>query len=115
MQSKGTTLMKRREFLATAAATGAALIAAPSRGEDAEVQTVPQGKAEHCIFLWLGGGAGQIDTWDPKAKGDPAEKKAGSYYSAIDTAIAGTQVCEHCRGARKFSTGSTSSARCITK
>lgn len=87
--------MKRREFLATAAATGAAMISAQSRGEDAPVKTVPQGKAEHCIFLWLGGGAGQIDTWDPKEKGDPPAKKAGSYYAAIDTAIPGTQVCEH--------------------
>ena len=58
-------------------------------------RALPQGKAEHCIFLWLGGGAGQIDTWDPKEKGDPPAKKAGSYYSAIDTAIPGTQVCEH--------------------
>lgn len=53
------------------------------------------GKAEHCIFLWLGGGAGQIDTWDPKQLGDPKAKKPGSYYPAIDTAIPGTQVCEH--------------------
>ena len=53
------------------------------------------GKAEHCIFVWLGGGAGQIDTWDPKRLGDPAAKKAGSYYKAIDTAIGGVQVCEH--------------------
>ena len=85
--------MKRREFLATAVATGAAMMTAPLRGEEA--LTIPQGKAEHCIFLWLGGGEGQIDTWDPKTKGDPAAKKAGSYYGAIDTAIAGTQVCEH--------------------
>ncbi|MAT14044.1 MAG: hypothetical protein CMJ46_02095 [Planctomyces sp.] len=56
---------------------------------------MPVGKAEHCIFVWLGGGAGQIDTWDPKRKGDPKNKKPGSYYDAIDTAIPGTQVCQH--------------------
>ncbi|HTN75316.1 MAG TPA: DUF1501 domain-containing protein [Pirellulaceae bacterium] len=56
---------------------------------------MPRGKAEHCIMIWLGGGSGQIDTWDPKAKGDPKTKKAGAYYDAIDTAIPGTQVCEH--------------------
>jgi hypothetical protein len=95
MQSERTTLMKRREFLAMAAATGAALMAAQARGEDAKTGSTPRGKAEHCIFLWLGGGAGQIDTWDPKEKGDPAAKKAGSYYAAIDTAIEGTQICEH--------------------
>jgi hypothetical protein len=94
--------MKRREFLTTAAAAAAAMIATRSRGEDAVAQAVPQGKAEHCIFLWLGGGAGQIDTWDPKEKGDPAAKKPGSYYAAIDTAIPGTQVCEHLPRCAKF-------------
>ena len=56
---------------------------------------VPFGKAEHCIFIWLGGGAAQIDTWDPKAKGDAKAKKAGSYYDAITTAIPGVEVCQH--------------------
>ena len=56
---------------------------------------VPFGKAEHCIFIWLGGGAAQIDTWDPKAKGDAKAKKAGSYYDAIPTAIPGVDVCQH--------------------
>lgn len=55
----------------------------------------PQGRAEHCIFIWLGGGAAQIDTWDPKALGDPAARKTGSAYPAIHTAIPGVQVCEH--------------------
>ncbi|WP_391540465.1 DUF1501 domain-containing protein [Rubripirellula lacrimiformis] len=54
-----------------------------------------QGKAEHVISIWLGGGMGQIDTFDPKAKGDPKTKKPGSYYDAIDTAVDGVQVCEH--------------------
>lgn len=56
---------------------------------------LPKGKAEHCIMIWLGGGSCHIDTWDPKRKGDPKMKKAGSYYDPIDTAIPGTQVCEH--------------------
>ena len=34
----------------------------------------PIGKAEHVISIWLGGGMGQIDTFDPKRKGDPKEK-----------------------------------------
>jgi hypothetical protein len=55
----------------------------------------PRGKAEHCIFIWLGGGASQIDTWDQKAKGDAKAKKPGSYYDGIDTAIPGVQICEH--------------------
>ena len=82
--------MNRRKFLATAATSAAllpnALAAAPK---------FPKGKAEHCIFIWLGGGACHVDTWDPKRKGDPKLKKAGSYYDAIDTSVPGVQVCEH--------------------
>jgi hypothetical protein len=52
------------------------------------------GRAEACIFLWLGGGAAHIDTFDPKRRGDGL-KKAGSYYDSIPTAIPGARVCEH--------------------
>lgn len=81
--------MDRREFLkASALATASAAQAATGD------RAVPKGKADACIFLWLGGGAAHIDTWDPKVKGD-GKKKAGSYYGAIDTAIKGEQLCEH--------------------
>lgn len=36
-----------------------------------------------------------IDTFDPKALGDPGVGKAGSAYRAIPTAIPGASVCEH--------------------
>jgi hypothetical protein len=57
----------------------------------------PRGSAKACIFIWLGGGAAQIDTWDPKVQGDPAQgsKKPGSAYASIPTAIADVQICEH--------------------
>jgi Protein of unknown function (DUF1501)/TAT (twin-arginine translocation) pathway signal sequence len=91
--------LNRRQFLLTSAATGAAaangdclFAARPAR---ANSSPFPVGKAEHCIMVWLGGGACQIDTWDPKRLGDPKLKKAGSYYPAIDTAIKGVQVCRH--------------------
>jgi len=74
--------MKRREFLAASAA-----FAATS-------QPVPKGKAEACIYIWLGGGAAHTDTFDPKVKGD-GKKKPGSYYEPIGTAIRGEKVCEH--------------------
>jgi len=59
--------------------------------------TFPKGKVEHCIHIWLGGGAAQIDTWDPKALGDAkaSKKKPGSYYKAIDTVVPEVKVCEH--------------------
>jgi hypothetical protein len=83
----------RRDFLATSIAAGTLALKSSLAGQDSPA--APLGKAEHCIFLWLGGGAGQIDTWDPKPQGDPKAKKPGSYYAAIDTAIGGVQVCEH--------------------
>ena len=85
----------RRDFLgstALAVAVGAPL---PSLFGDEKRTELPRGKAEHCVFVWLGGGQGHIDTWDAKTKGDPKEKKPGSYYDSIETAIAGTRVCEH--------------------
>lgn len=54
-----------------------------------------KGKAEHVISIWLGGGMGQIDTFDPKRRGDPAKKIAGSYYDSISTAVPDVSVCEH--------------------
>jgi hypothetical protein len=83
--------LSRRGFLAGTAATVFA-----TRGAAAgPAVPSPRGTAEHCIFIWLGGGACQIDTWDPKAKGDAKAGKPGSYYDPIPTAIAGVQVCEH--------------------
>lgn len=86
--------LSRRQFLQASAAAGV-LAASPALAAEKESAPLPLGKAEHCIMVWLGGGSGQIDTWDPKPKGDPKAKKPGSYYDAIDTAIPGTQVCEH--------------------
>lgn len=57
----------------------------------------PKGKAEHCIFIWLGGGMSQIDTFDPKALGDnkATKKKPGSVYNSIETSVPGVRLCEH--------------------
>jgi hypothetical protein len=84
--------MKRRSFLTSAAAFGAA----PLFANNTPIHT-PKGKAEHCIFIWLGGGMGQIDTFDPKRLGNNIDKQkvAGSLYKAIDTTVKGVQVTEH--------------------
>lgn len=88
--------MNRRDLLKhSAMAASLPLLGGLSAAAKEEKQPAPQGKAEHCIMIWLGGGACQIDTFDPKAMGDPKAKKPGSYYPAIDTAIPGVQVCEH--------------------
>ena len=85
--------MNRRQFLQSAAAFGASPLLA-STGTPVHM---PRGKAEHCIFIWLGGGMGQIDTFDPKALGDNRGKpqKAGSLYKSIDTSVPGVKLCEH--------------------
>lgn len=89
--------MLRRDFLQASAGTLALGATALTAKETPEAAAIPLGKAEHCVVIWLGGGAGQMDTWDPKALGDPQAKKPGSYYPAIDTAVTGTQVCQHLR------------------
>lgn len=85
--------LNRRDFLAMTAA-GAAGMAVPGIASGVGSKT-PLGKAEHCIMIWLGGGMGQMDTFDPKRLGDPKKKVAGSYYPSIPTAVKGVEVCEH--------------------
>jgi hypothetical protein len=75
--------LSRRDFLLGAAALPAAA-------------SLPlHGKAEHCIFIWLGGGMAQVDTFDPKHVGDPAARKAGSAYPSIPTAVPGVRVSRY--------------------
>ena len=95
--------MNRRQFIQTTGGLALAGTSSLSFAKDTGAQPVhfPKGKAEHCIHIWLGGGAAQVDTWDPKTLGDAKAKKAGSYYPAIDTVVPGVQVCEHLSGCAK--------------
>jgi hypothetical protein len=80
--------LTRRHFLHTAAALGStAFLAADT--------PAPRGTAEHCVFIWLGGGMAQTDTFDPKRLGDPATRRAGAAYESIPTAVSGVRVCQH--------------------
>ncbi|MGI9474890.1 MAG: DUF1501 domain-containing protein [Rubripirellula sp.] len=86
----------RRSFLrAGSAATACASLHAPTLRAEETLPKLSPGKAEHCIFVWLGGGMSQIDTFDPKRRGDSKSRKAGSDYAAIDTCVDDVQVCEH--------------------
>ncbi len=89
--------MKRRSLLKLAGAAGVAANAdlALLAKDAAHVAHFPMGKAEHCIHIWLGGGAAQVDTWDPKALGDAKAKKPGSYYPSIETSVPGVKVTQH--------------------
>jgi hypothetical protein len=94
-QSAGTSMkMDRRAFLQSCSAATVAV----GVFQDSLAQESPKpiaGQAEHVISIWLGGGMGALDTFDPKQKGDPKSKKAGSYYDSIDTSVDGVRVCEH--------------------
>ena len=90
--------MNRRNFLKNTSLAGAgASILPTSLMASSGGISIPKGKAEACIFIWLGGGMAQIDTFDPKRKGDSkaSPKVSGSEYSSIDTAVPGVKFCEH--------------------
>ncbi|WP_040764600.1 DUF1501 domain-containing protein [Novipirellula maiorica] len=89
--------MKRRDFLQQTGGFAAAALASRSALASPAAINVPQGKAEHVVFIWLGGGMSQIDTFDPKNRGNSkaSPKLAGSEYDMIDTAVPGVKFCEH--------------------
>ena len=90
--------MERRNFLTQAGAfAGAAMVTETSAFMGPKPKNTPKGKAEHVIFLWLGGGMSQIDTFDPKRRGNSkaSPKVSGSEYDTVDTAIPGVKFCEH--------------------
>lgn len=97
-KSQADNTMKRRRFLKQSAVLPAVAASPALLASAAETQAhFPKGKAEHVIFLWLGGGMAQIDTFDPKRRGDSKTKPriAGAEYDAIDTVVPGVQFCEH--------------------
>jgi hypothetical protein len=89
--------LNRRRFLQTSAAgaTAASVLSSglPLAAKE-QKESALGGKADSCIFIWLGGGSAQIDTWDPKRK-STGKKDPGCYYDSIDTAVKGIQVTEH--------------------
>ncbi len=88
--------IERRKFIQAGLGVASSSLILPGAGLAADKTPSKEvlGKAKSCIFLWLGGGAAQIDTFDPKRQGD-LKKKAGSAYKSIDTAIPGVQLCEY--------------------
>jgi hypothetical protein len=86
--------LNRRQILAATAAAAFASGVNPCVRAAEEAAPI-RGGAEHVISIWLGGGMGQIDTFDPKRRGDPKGKVAGSYYDSIATAVPNVRVCEH--------------------
>jgi hypothetical protein len=84
--------MKRRSFLTSAAANFRCLAAAFVFANNTPIHT-PKGKAEHCIFIWLGGGMGQIDTFDPKKLGDNLGKPQGRRVRSTSPSTPPSKEC----------------------
>jgi hypothetical protein len=76
-------MIGRRAFLASGLS---ALAAAPLLGQD---KRPPLRPVKSVIWIWMDGGASQIDTWDPK----PGRPNGGG-LQAIDTAVPGIVVSE---------------------
>ena len=89
--------MDRRSFLKQSSIFSAAALAGRSVSAESTATKLPKGTAEHVIFIWLGGGMSQIDTFDPKRRGNSkaSPKVAGSEYGTVDTVVPGVQFCEH--------------------
>ena len=92
----------RREFLRRLGAASAAALAAGEPRSMAEAAggniVHPKPRADACILLWMGGGMGAPDTFDPKLH---VPFRAGlpitdvmSTFPAIDTVVPGLKICE---------------------
>ena len=97
--------MKRRNFLQQfGAIAGTATVTGRSALSATEPVGDLKGKAEHVIFLWLGGGMSQIDTFDPKRRGDSkaSPQLSGSEYDTVNTVVPGVKFCEHLQRTAKL-------------
>ena len=67
-----------------------------------EAEATPlAGKAEHVIFIWLGGGMAQIDTFDPKRRGNSAIASRAAITTRSIRRVEGVQVTEHLKHSRR--------------
>lgn len=90
--------MTRREFLAAMSAAGLATVANGEPRAHAEPVTHPKPTADCCILLWMAGGMGAPDTFDPKRYtpfevGVPVEKIL-STFPQIDTVVDNVKLTE---------------------
>lgn len=91
--------LHRRELLSTGALGLCGLAGLPAggealaRGARASDDALPGfGRAKQCLVLYIYGAWSQLDTFDPKPLA-PVEIRGE--FGAIDSSLAGVQVCEH--------------------
>ncbi len=81
--------LSRRSFVKNTARTALGVSILPYANPN-EVLAASGGKAEHCIFFYMGGAMSHMETFDPK----PGTETGGK-TSAIDTGIAGIKFAEY--------------------
>ncbi len=80
--------LSRRKFVARAAKTALGVSILPI-GAARPLRAAGGGKAEHCIFFYMGGGMTHMDTFDPKPGAETGGKTKG-----IPTGVAGVELAE---------------------
>ena len=81
----------RRTFLQAGALGVGGLTMAQWNRLQAEGAVRPEAKEASVILLWLSGGPGHMETWDPKPQ---APKEYRGPFNAIETSVPGIQFCE---------------------
>lgn len=81
--------LSRRQFVARTAKTALGVSILPIAAASPSVVAAGGGKAEHCIFFYMGGGMTHIDTFDPKPG-----TETGGQTKGISTGVAGVELAE---------------------
>lgn len=81
--------LSRRQFVARTAKTALGVSILPIAGASSKVLAAGGGKAEHCIFFYMGGGMTHMETFDPKPGTETGGKTKG-----ISTGVAGVELAE---------------------
>lgn len=88
--------LSRRQFIERTAKTALGVSVLPVAGASPRVLASGGGKAEHCIFFYMGGGMTHIDTLDPKPGTETGGKTKG-----LPTGVAGIEMGEYLPGLAK--------------
>lgn len=88
--------VSRRAFVKRAAQASLGVSILPFGAASSKVLAAGGGKAEHCIFFYMGGGMTHIDTFDPKPG-----TETGGQTKGLATGVAGVEVSEFMPGIAK--------------
>ncbi len=92
----GCSLVNRRDVLRVGSVSVAATLVPSALGTIAkadETRSASFGKAKSVVYLWMGGGVTQLESFDPKPE---APEEIRGTLDAIDTKLPGVQFSEAC-------------------